>query len=96
VSCERNRESEICLQAWRRRRAAQCSDRKLISLLKALIRHKSWTSAEVEQKRSFLLRSAAGAQFYRMLHLELTLGLRVSATTPHRGRGCGGHRSAPN
>ena len=68
-----------------RRPAVPFSDRKLMSLRKALVRHKSWTSANVEQKPSFLRRAADGAHFYRMLGLELALSLRVLTTTPHRG-----------
>jgi hypothetical protein len=56
-----------------------------MSLRNALPRHKSWTSANVEQKPSFLRRAADGGHFYRMLGVELALSLRVLTTTPHRG-----------
>jgi len=56
-----------------------------MSSRKALLRHKSWTSANLEQKAFFCAASTDGAPFYRMLAMEPALSLRVSTTTPHRG-----------
>jgi hypothetical protein len=44
-----------------------------MSLRNTLARHKSWTSANVEQKPSFFRRAADGAHFCRMLGMELAL-----------------------